>query len=294
MTAPTPWRRGSTLPAPETLPVTEPERRPHLPSAEHLTHLLPLGRIRQTWPYVVAALGNIAVFFMLFQTWLVTPNWSGFNAVDAFGTTHTTTTHINLWSQQQPPGTSVTGVWGILATISIFFSVFAAIQAVYRGTRITCLITVVSSVAVALFVIIDLFYIRSKQIPIQTMTGMGNDIGAHLGLVIMALRGTSAYPWPGVQYVLNAAHLTAWAWSTTAVAFASAGVATTRIWYSGLRDVAGAIGRNWSQRQARSVGQWLSDNASRARTTSSPQPESPTPATESTDPADDRDWGAAG
>lgn len=235
MGAPTPWQAARAV-------RQQPEPHSKLVAAgkfrlePHSYPLLP-GQLRQNWPYALAAVGNIAVFFMLFQTWLVTPNWSGSNAVDAFGTTHTTTTHINLWSQEQPPGTTVTGAWGILAGISIFFTVFAAIQAVYRGTKATGFVTSAASVAVALFVLIDLFYIRSKQVPVQMMTGMGNDLGAQLGLVMMALRGSGAYPWPGVQYVLNAAHMTQWAWSTAMVALGSAAVAVTRSWYSGLREV---------------------------------------------------------
>ncbi|WP_216898602.1 hypothetical protein [Nocardia alni] len=272
MAVPTPWQTKRALP-------------------QSVPRLLPLGRLRATWPYAIAAVGSVAVFFMLFQTWMVTPNWSGFNAVDAFGTTHTTTTHINLWSQEQPPGTSVTGIWGILTTISVFVTVFAAIQAIYRGTRTPGLVTTGAATAVALFVIIDLFYIRSKQIPVQITTGMGNDLGAQMGLVIMAMRGSGAYPWPGVKYVLDAAHMTSWAFSTAAVAFGTAGVAATRTWYGGLHGVALAVGRGWTHRQARSIGQWLSDERSRV---SAPRTASPTSAAEPIEPAEDRDWGAAG
>jgi len=278
MAVPAPWHARPALPHPRTRIIL---RRP------------PVGRLREAWPYAVAAVGSIAVFFMLFQTWMVTPNWSGFNDVDGFGTTHTTTTHINLWSQEQPPGTNVTGAWGILTTIAVFITVFAAIQAIYRGTRTAGLVTTSAAAAVALFVIIDLFYIRSKQIPVQITTGMGNDLGAHMGLVIMALRGTGAYPWPGVRYALNAAHMTSWAFSTAALAFGSAGVAATRAWFSGLHGVIAVARRSWTQRQTRSIGKRSSDEQSRAAT-AAPPTEPQSSAIEPIESADDRDWGAAG
>jgi hypothetical protein len=283
MGALTPWHAESVLAQPESAP--PPPSKPAL-------QLLLTGRLRQTWPYALTAVSSIAVFLMLFQTWLITPNWSGFNAVDAFGTTHTTTTHLTLWTQHPPPGTNVTGVWGIFATIAVFVTVFAAIQAIYRGTRIPGLVTAAAAVAVALFVVIDLFYIRSKQIPIQTMTGMGPDLASQLGLAVMALRGTGAYPWPGVPYVLNAAHLTPWAFTTAAFALGSAGVAVTRTWYSGLREVVAAVGRGLTQRQTRSINQWLSDDRSPART-AVPSAGSAF-VVEPDEPDEDRDWGAAG
>jgi len=261
MAAPTPWQASRALPRPEPAPRVGRA----LPRPGHALPGLPIGRLREAWPYAVAAVGSIVVFFILFQTWMVAPDRSGSNAVDAFGTTHTTTTHLNLWSQQQPPGVSVSGAWGILTTIAVFITVFAAIQAIYRGTRTPGLVTAGAAVAVALFVIVDLLYIRSKMYELQASMKMSNDLAGHLGLAISALRGTSTYPWPGVSYVLASARLTSWAYIAAALAFGSAGVAATRTWFSGLHRGAAALPTG-----------------------------SPTSVVEPTESADDRDWGAAG
>jgi hypothetical protein len=204
-------------------------------------------------------MGSIAVFLMLFQTWMVAPDRSGSNAVDAFGTTHTTTTHLNLWSQQPPPGVSVSGIWGILSTIAVFVTVFTAIQTIYRGTRTLGLVTTGTSVAVALFVIIDLFYIRSKMHEAQVAMKMSNDLPAQLGLVISALRGTGTYPWPGVPHELPSAELTPWAYIAAAFALGSAGVVLTRTWSSGqLRTVTAAVGRSLTPgHETGSAGRWF-------------------------------------
>ncbi|WP_216898604.1 hypothetical protein [Nocardia alni] len=252
MAAPTPWQAKRALPQPVPLPQSAPR-------------LLLAGRLRAGWPYAVAAVVSVAVFFLLFKTWMVAPDRSGSNSVDAFGTTHTMTTHLNLWSQQQPPGVSVSGVWGILTTIAVFVTVFAAIQAIYRGTRILGLVTTAAAVAVALFVIIDLFYIRSKMFEAQASMKMSNDLAAQLGLALSALRGTSTYPWPGVPYALAAARLTSWAYVTTAFALTAAAVTATRTWYGGRH-------RGAATSQA---GPAVSDS-------------------KSIEPADTRDWGAAG
>ena len=46
-------------------------------------------------------------------------------------------------------------------------TVFAAIQAVYRGTRTAGLVTALGAVAVALFALADFFYLRSAMYAAQ-------------------------------------------------------------------------------------------------------------------------------
>jgi hypothetical protein len=88
----------------------------------------------------------------------------------------------------------------------------------------------------------------------QRAMKMSNDLGAHLGLVISALRGTKTYPWPGVSYQLPAAHLTSWAYVALVLALGAACTVATRTWYSRMRGRAADIGRSWARTEFSSSG----------------------------------------
>jgi hypothetical protein len=278
--APTPWQTGGAQPEPESA-----------------APLLPAGQVRRAWRYAAAAVGSVAVFIMMFQTWMQASERSGIISVDAFGTIHTTTTYLNLfsssYSHQLPPGVAVSGIWGMLATIAIFVTVFAAIQAVYRGTRTAGLVAAVAATVVAVIVLIDVFYLDTKKFTEQVSMKMNNDLGSHIGLVISALRGTGNYPWPGVPYPIGPDTLTPWAFIASAVAFLSAALAAIQAWHTGgLREI---VSRSWTQRhQTRPVGRWLSDERSRVQTLPPPHGGSPASDSAPTEHEDDRDWGAAG
>jgi hypothetical protein len=142
-------------------------------------------------------------------------NRDGSGTVDAFGTIRRTTHYFNLWSQSAPPSLQISGVWGTLATMTIFVAVVAAVPAILHGSEAAGGITGIAALAIAVFALVDVFNLH-KAIPrVKASFAMSNDLGTPLGLVQCSL--------------LHAPELTPWAFAATAVTFAAA-VTVSRSW----------------------------------------------------------------
>lgn len=231
------------IPAPTVTPSPETAGSPASQATGTALRKSLMPPLAQNWPYLVAAAGSIAYFYMMFQPWMIVANWSGKATCDAFGTVTTTTTHLSLWSPYKAPGAKVSGVWAILASILVFVAVLAALETVRRGSRAAAAVTAAATLAISVLALIDMFYLGSKISEVQAGLSSDNDMGMQLGLVVSTLRGTGSYPWPGLAQKLGTSHLTSWAFAGPAVAFGSAVIALLRSWRTGLGGIAVAAAR---------------------------------------------------
>lgn len=178
---------------------------------------------------------------MMWLPWMKASNWDGAATVNAFGSVKRTTSHLNLWALSAPSGARVSGQLAIFATVAIFVMVAAAIQTILHGSETAGGITAIAAIVVAALVLTDVLTLDSKIPQVQASLGMSNELGPQLGLVVGALRGTSAYPWPGQKAALPVTELTPWAFASSAVAFGSAALTVVKSWRGSLRRVVTAL-----------------------------------------------------
>ncbi|MEV6426301.1 hypothetical protein [Nocardia sp. NPDC051463] len=183
------------------------------------------------------------MFCMMWQPWMKASNWDGAATVNAFGSIKRTTNHLNLWSVSAPSGARMSGQLAIFATVAIFVMVAAAIQTILHGSETAGGITAVAAIVVAALVLTDVLTLDSKMPQVQASLGMAHELGPQLGLVVGALRGTSAYPWPGEKVALPVTELTPWAFASAAVAFGLAALMVVKAWRGSLRRVVAALAR---------------------------------------------------
>lgn len=202
-----------------------------------LTHPVPARSFTEIWPYIVVAASGVVLLFMMFQPWVTASNWNGSASVNAFGRIVHSTRNMTIWTQSAPASARIDGVWAILATIAILVEVMAAIQAVLRRNELSGSVAAIAAIVVTLLVLIDVLNLDRSTPEIVASLGKGNDLGSQLALVVGAVRGTSAYPWPGKEVPLKTSGLTLWALASMLVAAGSAVGVLMRSWRGGLRAI---------------------------------------------------------
>ncbi|MGW4241405.1 hypothetical protein [Nocardia sp. NPDC004722] len=185
----------------------------------------------------------MTVFFMMFQPWLRASGWDGKGTVDAFGRMQRTSRHLNLWSQAAPPGARITGVWAILATVTIVVVVIAAVQAIRSGSETAGAVTAIATVVLAILILVDVLNLDSHKPLVAASLGMGGDLGPQIGMALDALSGRGSYPWPGKEGPTRPTELTLWSFAAIAVACGSAAVVVIRSWRTTLRAVVAVVAK---------------------------------------------------
>ncbi|MBF6296129.1 hypothetical protein IU459_01060 [Nocardia amamiensis] len=157
------------------------------------------------WGYLLAAIGCIITFVLLFQPWLTTNTGGTDGAIHAngFGRLHVTTFWVDLWAQSSVPNPKASGTWGILTSVAIGVAVCSvAVNSVVRTKALTYMATV-ATVFVAVFTIATALYLNSKGDELTRVVSYGTarDPGTQIGLLIRWAKGHDNYPAPGFRSV---------------------------------------------------------------------------------------------
>lgn len=199
--------------------------------------------ISEGWPYLLVALANAAVLYLMFKPWLSAYGWDGTATVNAFGRFRRTTKHLNLWSQSPPPGPTISNTWAVLATTAILITVAAAVWASRQRSAAAETLTAVAASAAALLVAMDLYTLNAAIPQVGAALAMSKDLSAQLGLAIGALRGSNEYPWPGKESQLRTAGLTSTALFALAITVVAAAVTALRARRGLLRVIKAVVTR---------------------------------------------------
>ncbi|MFF2554701.1 hypothetical protein ACFVUS_27120 [Nocardia sp. NPDC058058] len=199
--------------------------------------------LTESWPYIVVALGNTVVLFMMFQPWLRAHGWDGSATVNAFGRFRRSTRHLNLWSQSPPATPELDSTCAVLATAAILVTVIAAFRVIRQRDTVAEIVTAATASAVAILLLVDVHNLDNSIPQVRAAVGMSSDLTAQLGLAIGALRGTNSYPWPGRESTIAASDLTPWAFISLGISLASAAVMLTRSWRGVARVLAALISK---------------------------------------------------
>lgn len=158
-----------------------------------------LGPLRYYWGYIVAAVGSIATFMLLFESWITTQGPDGRVAANAFGRLEITSNAMNLWSKVAPKTPSITGMWAILASAAIIIALCAIVLNVRLRNEFLARLTVISLACAALFVILCLIYLNGKGTELKAMTGRTYDLGGQIGQVLNWATGRGKLAVPGTS-----------------------------------------------------------------------------------------------
>ncbi|MET9489833.1 hypothetical protein [Nocardia sp. NPDC006630] len=150
---------------------------------------------------------------------------------------------MTIWSQSAPASARIDGIWAILATIAILVEVMAAIQAMLRRNELAESVTAIAAMVVTALVLVDVLNLDRSVPEIVASLGRGNDLGSQLALVVGAVRGTRAYPWPGQEMPIKPSGLTPWALVSILLTVGSAVGVLMRSWRGGLRAIVTAAAR---------------------------------------------------
>ena len=245
MVQPTPWQVSRTRqPQARSPGATErkaPRRRVEAAKViaslqPHLASLRPLmPYLRGQWGYVIAAIGSLITFNLLFKPWLTTRGLDGSVTSNAFGQTRISTTLVGLWAQSPPAHANLSGKWAVLASAAITVTVAAAVLNIRARNEVLARLTAGSAVAVAFFVVFTMVYLNGKGVQLRNMVGTGRPIdpGTQLGYIIRWASGNGDYPLPGFRQVsYTTATLTSSAMWAGAMSVMSAVAATTQ-WMRG-------------------------------------------------------------
>lgn len=153
--------------------------------------------------YLLAAIGCIITFVLLFQPWLTTNTGGTDGAIHAngFGRLHVATFWVDLWARSSVPNPQASGAWGILTSVAIGVAVCSvAVDSVVRTTALTYLATV-ATVFVAVFTIATALYLchtHAQAFFPHLLEEYGGDFAA---VPAVALDQELVYPIPGQRRI---------------------------------------------------------------------------------------------
>ncbi|GEM33160.1 hypothetical protein NN3_41670 [Nocardia neocaledoniensis NBRC 108232] len=185
--------------------------------------------------YVVAAVGSVATFLLLFKPWVEAVGADGRITVNPFGKMRVSSTLVALWSASPPPAARINGTWAVLASLAAAVTVFGVVFGLWFRNSGMVRASAWSSVALSICIALALVHLNNKAPEVREMLAVKpmRDLGAHLGLVLRWLSGNGKIPVPGVNRVTyTTAGLTPWAWVAGGTAVLSASAA----WSQRLRE----------------------------------------------------------
>ncbi|WP_280263771.1 hypothetical protein [Nocardia wallacei] len=220
---PTPWRGSKTASDPPVTPEPRPEAVSRHPDLRPYLQV-----VRENWGYSVAAVGGIVTLVLLFQPWLTARGPAGTAYTNAFGRITATNNLMNAWSTHGPAPARILGLWALLASGSIVVMCVTALANLRRRSDAIARITVISSMAVAVFVLIALVYINTKAPDLKGMTARRYDLGGQIGSMMTWAFGNGRLVIPGMgkSAEFSSASLSAWSLMAGATAILCAAVTT--------------------------------------------------------------------
>ncbi|MFC9897759.1 hypothetical protein ACFVMC_29070 [Nocardia sp. NPDC127579] len=228
MAQPTPWQGASTPPQQlgARRRAAQRVRQGRAGVAKAATALAPhaTGALRGQWGYLLAAIGNIVTFTVLFQPWVNAETLDGRIKATPFGKFEISSSLVTLWSDSPLPQVQVNGMWAVSATITIACTASAVLVNLWARIELLRRLTAAASAATALFVVFAVVHMNGKAPQLRDMLGYSpKDLGGQIGLIMRWVNGNGDYPIPGLRKVnWTTAGLTAWAWFAAALAVISA------------------------------------------------------------------------
>lgn len=187
--------------------MAEPKSGVEQPSVEQ--RRVDLDMLRENWGYVMPAVGSMITFVLLFQPWIAATGPDGWSRANAFGHVDASGQYLTLYSHSAYPIAHISGIWAIFATTAIVATVFTAVVNVRIRTETAARLEMISSVAVAVFVLIALLYLNSKQVELKNMLARGKDLGGQIGTLLQWVFGRGPLVMPGsVTYRYGTASIT--------------------------------------------------------------------------------------
>ncbi|WP_280443939.1 hypothetical protein [Nocardia brasiliensis] len=227
MMQPTPWQAGKNPPGrigtQSRTARAETSRR--IEVSHIVTALGPrVASLRGQWGYLLAAIGNLVTFTVLFQPWVNAATLDGRIKATPFGKFEISSSLVNLWAGAPPKPVTVNGTWAVLATVAATFTISAVVVNLWARAEILCRLAAGSSIAMALFVVFALVHMNRKAPELRDMLAYSpKDVGGQIGLLMRWINGNGQYPVPGLHKVsITTASLTSWAWFAAAMAVVSA------------------------------------------------------------------------
>ncbi|WP_327151468.1 hypothetical protein [Nocardia sp. NBC_01329] len=154
------------------------------------------------WGYVVAALGGVIVFILMFKHWLVAHGPDGMAAATPFGQIDSTTRYLSVWSSKgPPPAADLTGSWAIAASSMIALTIAAVAIHIATNSERFARIATGGAVISALLVVVNMLYLTARQKELKSMTNRRWDLGGQLGSWINWAVNDGSKPVAGLNQV---------------------------------------------------------------------------------------------
>ncbi|WP_067462987.1 hypothetical protein [Nocardia amamiensis] len=189
------------------------------------------------WGYLLAAVGCIVIFVLLFQPWLTTATGGTDGTIHAngFGRLHVTTFWVDLWARSSIPSPKASGAWGILTSVAIGVTVCSvAVNTVARTKALTYL-AIVATAFVAVFTIATALYLNSKGDELTRVVSYGTarDPGTQVGLLLRWAKGHDNYPAPGFREISYVTASLTWSAILACVISIASAIAAVAQWIHG-------------------------------------------------------------
>lgn len=192
-------------------------------------------RLAGKWGYVMAAIGSVITFMLMFQHWMVAKGPDGSAAANAFGRIDANTKYLTVWSKYGPNHTAnLTGFWAVAASTAIAVVVFAVILHVLTNSETLARTATIATVVTAVFVVSTVLYLTLRQQHLKAMTARRWDLGGQFGSLMNWAFNNGDLVLPGMhdtQYVATGS-LTPSAVAAIIISTGSAVMALAQWWRS--------------------------------------------------------------
>lgn len=200
-------------------------------------------RLAGKWGYVMAAIGSVITFALMFQHWMVAKGPDGSAAANAFGRIDANTKYLTVWSKYGPNHTAnLTGFWAVTASTALAVVVFAVVLYVLTNSETLARTATIATVVAALFVVSTVLYLSVRQKHLKAMTARRWDLGGQFGSLMNWAFNGGDLVLPGMhetQYVATGS-LTPSAVAAIIISTGSALMALAQWWRSHPRTTTGA------------------------------------------------------
>lgn len=149
--------------------------------------------------YNVSALGALLTFCLLFQPWVVVRGGNGSIEADAFGRLDMTTNYLTVFAQHRPPSPSISGIGGLLASMSILVTCLSVLIYTRMRTELIARAITITAAITAVQVLSTLLYLNSQRPAMLASVSRQYDLGGMIGNVLAWAGGKSILPIPGVN-----------------------------------------------------------------------------------------------
>lgn len=200
-------------------------------------------RMAGKWGYVMAAIGLITTFVLMFQHWMVAKGPDGSAAANAFGRIDAQTKYLTVWSKYGPNHTAnLTGFWAVATSAAIAVTVFAVALYIITNSETLARTATIATLVAAILVVSTVLYLTLRQKHLKAMTARRWDLGGQFGSLMNWAFNSGDLVLPGMhetQYVATGS-LTPSAVTALVISIGSAVTALAQWWRSHPSTTAGA------------------------------------------------------